>query len=337
MKSKIFIACICFNLFCLQIVKSQNSSSNPYFSIMFYNVENLYDTIDDIHTNDNEFLPSATKKWNSYKYYEKLKHITKVIMAAGKWHTPDIIGVSEVENSSCLWALTHHTNFSRLQYDFIHYDSPDKRGVDVALIYNPKTFIPLHKQAIPIHFENAPTVKTRDILYVKGLIAQNNDTLHVFVCHFPSRLGGQAKSESKRLFVAQVLRSKIDSIQSRNIQAHIAVIGDFNDSPYNKSIQNILQATVQPQDCIQCLTNSIDTSSQGTHAYKGNWEYLDQSIVSNSLLQDYEITNTVVKPDFILKTESKSGEQIPYRTYIGYHYQGGYSDHLPIIVNFFIQ
>jgi predicted extracellular nuclease len=317
------------------IVKAQSNQKLPDFSIMFYNVENLFDTIDDITKNDNEFLPQSSKKWNTYKYYRKLKNITQVIIAAGEWHNPDLIGLAEIENQQCVWALTHHTNLARLQYEFIHFDSPDDRGIDVALLYNPQTFTPITQRPITIKFPNSPQSKTRDILYVKGKMIKTSDTIHVFVCHFPSRRGGQAKSESKRTFVAQVLRNTIDSIQQKNPSANIAIVGDFNDFPTNKSIQNVLQASTQNLNCITCLTNIIDPKAEGTNKYKGIWNILDQGIVSNSILNRYSILNIVVQKDFLLTKESKTGEFTPFRTYSGPQYNGGFSDHLPIILQFF--
>ena len=331
-KNKIVFALFFCNLFFTTYAQNKKT---PDFSIMFYNVENLFDTIDDKTKNDNEFIPTSAKKWNSYQYYSKLKHISQVITAAGEWHNPDIIGMCEIENESCLWGLTHNTNLSRFQYKFIHYDSPDDRGIDVALLYNPKTFIPITSRPIQIHFPNAPQSKTRDILYVKGIMKTSNDTLHMFVCHFPSRRGGQVQSDPKRLYVAQILRQTIDSIQKTNTNANICIIGDFNDYPTSTSISKVLQASTEKQNCETCLTNVIDKTAEGTHKFKGKWNFLDQSIVSNALYKNYELENSVLDLDFLLEKESKLETVKPFRTYTGNYYHGGYSDHLPIIVKLY--
>ena len=311
------------------------SQGNPDFSIMFYNVENLFDTIDDKSKDDNEFLPQSEKKWNTYRFYAKIKNISRVIAAAGEWHNPDIIGMCEIENSQCLWSLTHSTALSKFQYNSIHFDSRDSRGIDVGILYNPQTFKPSIKRRIPIYFPKDSLATTRDILYVKGTILKSLDTIHVFVCHFPSRRGGERKSEPKRIFVASVLKSKVDSINAAQKNAQIVIIGDFNDDPSNTSIKKTLGATVEPANCANCLTNVVDAEALGTHYYKGIWSTLDQTIISNTWFANYKVENTVVSHDFLFTQSKKSGDKSPYRTYAATRYIGGYSDHLPVIVKFY--
>ena len=313
-----------------------DTSHKQQFSIMFYNLENLYDTIDDPHKNDNDFLPSSPKKWNTFTYFNKLNNISKVIMATGEWHTPDIIGVAEVENRNCLFDLTHKTPLSRKEYEIVHYDSPDRRGIDVGLLYNPHTFTVTYSRPLPVYFGNSRTSTTRDILYVKGCMTTTNDSLHVFVCHFPSRLGGKTASDDKRAAAARVLRSAVDTIQTRNAEARIVIIGDFNDTPIDESIEKVLNANTLYNDaCMSCLTNILDQRAQGTHCYKNEWAFLDQTIVSNAIVRNYLVMSRVQQHDFLFETGQRSGKKTPLKSYKGSFYTKGYSDHLPVLLSLF--
>jgi len=311
-----------------------DTANRQQFSILFYNLENLYDTIDDPTKNDDDFLPTSPKKWNTFTYYNKLNNISKVIIASGAWHTTDIIGVAEVENKNCLLDLTHKTALSRKQYEIVHYDSPDGRGIDVALLYNPQTFEVTYSQALPVYFGNSQISTTRDILYVKGCMKATYDSLHVFVCHFPSRLGGKTASDAKRAAAAQVLRKTVDSIQTQNAEARIVIIGDFNDTPTDESIAKILKAhTAYNDTCMNCLTNIIDHRAQGTYCYKNEWYFLDQTIVSNAVVRNYSVLSRVQQHDFLLETNQKTGTKTPKRSYKGTFYTKGYSDHLPVLLS----
>src|ERR1035437_2540520 len=187
------------------LLAKKNEKQN--FKIMCYNVENFFDCVDDSLTNDNEFLPTGMRAWNTTKYQKKQANIGKVITAIGGWEAPALVGLCEVESKKCLYDLTHYSGLKNLRYKFLHHESPDARGVDVALLYQPGMFKPFHDEAIRINFPTAPTTKTRDILFASGVIP-TGDTLHIFVCHFPSRLGGELESDDKRLFVASVVRAK---------------------------------------------------------------------------------------------------------------------------------
>ncbi len=181
---------------------SQSGMIDSY-KIMFYNVENLFDTYDDSLINDEEFLPEGDRFWNNHKYYSKLNNIYKVIVAVGGWQPPAIIGLCEIENRTVLNDLVNNTPLVKFEYQIIHKESPDRRGIDVGLLYRKELFQPISYEAIPINFPNNPESKTRDILYVKG-IAEKSDTLNIFINHWPSRWGGQLESEDRRLFVASV-------------------------------------------------------------------------------------------------------------------------------------
>lgn len=311
-----------------------DTAGKQQFSILFYNLENLYDTIDDPMKNDEDFLPSSPKQWNTFAYYNKLNNISKVIIASGAWHTPDIIGVAEVENKTCLLDLTRKTVLSRKPYEIVHHNSPDRRGIDVALLYNPRTFTVQHSQPFSVFFDKSTVSTTRDVLYVKGCIKETNDSLHVFVCHFPSRLGGKTASDAKRAAAARVVRSVIDSIQARNTDARIVIMGDFNDSPVDASMAKVLHVNTAYNDtCVRCFTNILDRQAAGTHCYKNEWSFLDQTIVSNALVRNYSIMSCVQQHDFLLETNRKTGTKTPKRSYKGTFYTKGYSDHLPVLLS----
>ncbi len=333
MKKRKAISNIFFVLFCVFLSCSCSGQKERDFMVMFYNTENLFDTVDNPRVNDNEFLPNSHRQWNSYRYNKKLKNIAQVIALAGGWQMPDVIGFCEVENDTCLRDLIQKTDLYRFHYDFIHHESLDTRGIDVALLYNKNTFKPLRDTIIRPVFADASR-KTRDILYVEGCMLSTNDTIHIFICHFPSRRGGKDESEQYRITVARQLRTVVDKILSDNPDANIVITGDFNDYPTEKSITKGLKARRTVDDCPQCLVNLQDKNADGTYKYKGYWNFLDQGIVSQGFLKDYEIDYVVVQHEGLLERNEKTGEAAPYRTYQGEMYHGGYSDHLPITISF---
>ena len=302
--------------------------SQESFRVMFWNVENLFDTKDDPRKNDNEFLPEATRHWNSFRYRDKLKNLAKGIIASGNEYVPDLVGLCEVENDSCLYDLTRRSPLREADYRFIITDSPDQRGIDVALLYQRGSFKPLQHQSIRIpnkHWKKGPT---RDILHVVGKVV-SGDSLDVFVCHMPSRSGGQAQSEPYRLLTAQVLKHAVDSVMKVREYPHILIMGDFNDYPTDKSIKKVLCADGR-------LQNLMKDKKEGTYRYRGEWGILDQFIVSKTLLKKKGSIRTSSKKaqilhlDFLLEEEEKYGGDKPFRTYNGMKYLGGFSDHLPI-------
>ena len=319
------ITALGFFLCCISwIALSQTQENQKPFSLLFYNVENLFDTIENPLTNDVEYTPNGEKQWNTWKYYKKLHAISDVVIAAGAWNPPDIIGFAEIESPSCTRDIVSKTALSKLRYSYIHHESPDRRGIDVALVYNPNTFTPLFDSAISVTIPSEPQFTTRDILYVKGIISSWNDTLHVFVVHFPSRFGGAKKSEYKRIAATNTLVKFISEIHAKTPFAHIIIMGDFNDTPKNKAPQSLVAAC--SHNFIR-LNNPLQT---GTHVYKNIWHELDQCYVSQALHCAYSINFSIVSFDFMLQTDSH-GRTKPFRTYLGPFYGGGYSDHLPIL------
>jgi len=313
------------------------------YRILFYNVENLFDTKDDSLKNDAEFLPQGQKYWTWKKYQDKCTKIAKIIMASGGWELPEIVGLCEIENKRTLNGILYSTPLKKAKYQIIHNESPDHRGIDVALFYQADRFFPLDTSFLKLFYDDSDHSTTREILYVKG-VTHTDDTLHLFVNHWPSRWGGQLESEYKRIAAARLVRSKVDSIFDQSSKAKIIIMGDFNDYPNNKSLSKTLKASVPNEkfknDDLYNLASYLENNqSIASHKYQGVWGMLDQFIVSGSLMNANGILQTQPKnmhlfaPPYLLETDKSYKGMRPFRTYIGYKYHGGFSDHLPIYLD----
>lgn len=328
--------------------KSQQTGSSPQnttrgdIRVMFYNVENLFDTIDAPEKKDEEFTPDDDKNWDSYRYYEKLNHIFQVIAAIGEQQPPEIIGFVEVENKEVVRDVLTKTPLERYSYEISHFESPDFRGIDVALCFRSDLFTLISEKKYPVVFP-AENYSSRDILHTQLLYKK--DTLHLFVNHWPSRRGGQERSEPKRMHAASILKNITDSLLTVNPQTNILIMGDFNDEPYNKSIAETLNAKSYDGEATgnklyNLSSNLQDTCKCGTYRYRGQWNMLDQFIVSSQmLLKEGFVTDVdnvhIFKNQFLLQEDEKYGGYFPHRTYLGPRYLGGYSDHLPIYLDVF--
>lgn len=316
-------------------------SAQQQLFIAFYNQENFFDTIDDPHKNDNEFLPSAKKEWNTEKYHNKVSHMAKVIASMNNGNGVDVLGMCEVENDNVLADLVNDEQIKKNNYAFVHYESPDERSIDNALLYNSKKFKLISSVPYQINFPDHPDSKTRDILVVK-LEAKNKEQIIFIVNHFPSRIGGQEASESKRIFVASVLRNICDSISKSNPSQSYLLMGDFNDEPINKSIDSVVAAKgnandlKQPGDIFNAMYN-LKMSGQGSLQYKKEWNMLDQVMMNKTLVDCTRKvcykngSATIYKPDWMQETEEKY-KGTPFRTFGGNKYLNGYSDHFPVYV-----
>lgn len=306
---------------------------------MFYNVENLFHPSNDTLKNDDEFTENGLRYWNFYKYKKKLAQIAQNSIAIGEWEPPAIIGLCEVENLQCLNDLVYNTPLLSYNYQIIHQESGDKRGIDVAFIYRPDFFKILSFKSFVLNFPDSLRA-SRDILYMKGIIGI--DTLHCFVNHWPSRYGGELATKPKRNFAANVLKSKFDSIQKINPSAKIIAMGDFNDYPSDESMHQILSAQkdtnqIHSTDLINLIWQY--EKKIGTNKYQHEWHILDQFIINQNLLKTTEQIYTsfslshIFKPSWLMTDELDGFGQKPFRTYHGFKYIGGYSDHLPIYVD----
>ena len=293
-------------------------------TFMELNCENLFDTRHDSLKNDLEFLPDGSYKWTPYRYWAKLNHLGQEIVAQSD-PVPDFVAMCEVENDSVMFDLTKRSLLRNAGYEYVMTSSPDERGIDVALLYQPASFALLHSHSIRIK-PLPDTRPTRDILYASGLLI-TGDTLHVFVVHAPSRRGGEQASRPYRLLVASQLAEAVDSVYAISRDAKIIIAGDFNDYADSPALQYLYE---------HHLIN-ISSDAQGSHGAKatyrwhGEWRSLDQILCSPSLAARKQ-SCVIGDLPFLLEDDEKYGGKKPYRTYLGPRYLGGYSDHLPLVV-----
>lgn len=332
-------------LFILLLLIPMPAATQPYYRIMFYNVENLFDTQDNPQNNDQDFLPNSPRSWTASRYNKKINEIAKVIIAIGRWQPPELIGLCEVENRQVLLDLSQKSPLKKADYGIIHRDSPDERGIDVALLYRKERFTPIDYQHIEVHFPFNPDDRTRDLLYVHGH-TPDNDSLHLFICHWPSQRGGRKASQPKRQHVAQIIRRQIDSLQQTYRHPAIIIMGDLNTFPQARPLIHDLKATDHlpeaylPDSLYNLSTACFKRHKTGTHKYSGHWQMLDQIIVSGSLLNQQQALYTspedmhIFAPPFLLEADKRYMGYQPKRCYRGPAYHGGFSDHLPVFLNF---
>lgn len=311
--------------------------------IGFYNLENFFDTINNPAINDEEFLPSGEKNYNSKIYFDKIEHLATVISQIGTEYNADgpaILGVAEVENDTVLNDLSHHSLLQSRHYKWVHYNSKDARGIDVAMLYNPKYFKVDTSAAL---FVNLPSGSkdayyTRDVLWVKGKLG--NETIHVFVNHWPSRVGGEARSRPARIAAATVDKKKIDSILQTDQNAKIVVMGDLNDDPVNVSVSQVLNARENknnlPPNALYNPWISYYKNGIGTLAYRDAWNLFDQIMLSPAWLNQQQdgfffYKALIFRKEFMVENNGKY-KGYPMRTWDGNTYRGGYSDHFPTYV-----
>lgn len=320
----------------------ENRDVENAFRVMFYNVENLFDTRDDSLKRDDDFTPRGIKGWSYRKYKTKLDNIYRTIIGVGGWEPPAVVGLCEVENEFVLRELIVRTPLKKMGYEILHEESPDRRGIDVAMLYRPDKFQPIRYKPILIQFPFDLDSKTRDILYVKGKVL-GKDTVHLFVNHWPSRFGGHIETDPKRNFVASVLRQTVDSIFGTDKNANIVIMGDLNDSLHDESVAEILnakkEASALAHNDLFNLMAALEREGKGTHKHENHWGILDQIIVSAPLLQRkkglqiYRQEAVIYEGAFLIQAEDKKLGTRPFRTYYGAQYLGGYSDHLPIYLD----
>lgn len=309
------------------------------YTVISYNVENLFDTEDDPKIPDEEFLPESEKKWDKEKYQRKLTDIARVITEINPNELPEIVGLVEVENHRVLTDLVGTGKLAG-QYGIIHEESPDYRGIDVAMIYRKDAFQELTHEVLPVTFPDDPEFKTRDILHVTG--KARNKVIHVFVNHWPSRIGGDDKTEPKRVLAASVLKKKVDEVFTADPQAKIIIMGDMNDEPANKSLIETLDA--QSPDSKAQLVNLMmpdDANGKGTYFYSGNWNMLDNLVVSQSILKSKGTVvegekGNIYSNDWMIFT-NKNGDKTPNRSYVGNKYVNGVSDHFPVFFKMIVK
>lgn len=307
------------------------------YTVAFYNLENLFDPKRNSKILDKDYTPDGAKKWTVERYQRKLAKLAKTIVNIGEKdhpYPPALIGVAEAENNSVLTALLHTDPMDDLDYGFIHFDSPDERGIDTGLIYRKRFFKVLHSEPLVLLVDNPGGVRdtTRDILYVKGEL--NKELVHVLVNHWPSRREGDVATEYKRVIAAKEIVLKIEQIRLEELDPNIIVMGDFNDDPSSKSLQDLKEGAA--------LFNPMETlhipDSQGSSVYGNKWNMFDQILVSNSFFNyeknTHSFDSAAIYDDKSLKEKKGKYKGSPYRTFVSDRYMGGYSDHFPVYAMF---
>ncbi|WP_418991167.1 endonuclease/exonuclease/phosphatase family protein [Alistipes sp.] len=332
----------------LALLIAATFAQKPY-KVMFYNLENFFDTINDPEVRDDEFTPEGPKAWNSAKYYKKLGNMERVLfdIAAFDRNYPAVIGVSEVENRSVLEDIVATPRLAPANYRIVHYDSPEARGVDVAFMYRPDVFKLEGSYPVKTVVPTLPNFKTRDILTMWGTI--ENEPFYFMVAHWPSRLGGKEASEFKRIAVGEQMRRLADSVLRINPATKIVAMGDFNDDPTDPSIARGLGAKgkineLQPGDMYAPFTDMLK-AGLGTLAYGDAWNIFDNIVVSENLATGSEgalklqrapkskYYGNIFKQHYMVQKEGQY-RGYPLRTYVGNNFQGGYSDHFPVYIYF---
>lgn len=309
--------------------------SQDYLRVLFYNTENYFDCQDDSLKQDDAFLPEGDYRWTPQRFWHKTHQIAKVLATAGDVRYPDIFALAEIESEENLKTLLRTAGMHEHRY--VYAESEDERGIDLCLVYHRYDVKLMSQQCIHLRFPQAPDKRTRPILYVK-LLTHAQDSLHVFVCHWPSKYGGTAATKPLRAHAGEVLRQACDSIFAKEAQADILIMGDFNDQPHDASLMKHLgtQADtcrhIQAEELYNLMWTAAQKEGVKTHRYQGEWAMLDQIIVSGNLYQK-QLNAKVFRPDFLLEDDDKYLGKKPYRSYIGFRYHGGYSDHLPVFVD----
>ena len=317
-------------------------SEESLVRFVFYNVENLFHPSDDSIKMDEAFTPEGEYYWTYNRYYSKINNLGKLFVAIGEGRMPAVIGLCEIENHKVLTDIMKKSVMKYCSYKAIHKESSDIRGIDVALLYDPSQFKALKYEHIKIADPQFPDLKTREILYVYGIIYESVQC-HVFVNHWPSRRGGQMTSEAKRIVAAKSLKKVVDSLVCNDPKSNIIIMGDFNDEPINRSIKEILEAMdPDEQNDSSLLVNlmyPLFKKGFGTHYRVNNIteaSVLDQIIVSSSMLYEESTMKLDRGQGYIFQNEflmdKKNGR--PLRTYQGLKYIGGFSDHLPVYADF---
>ena len=321
------------NQIMLSLFKNKVVSPDIY-TVAFYNLENLFDTLDDPKTLDDDFTPKGRKHWSLKRYKRKLKKISHVIASIGRRmsdHPPALIGLVEVENKQVLRDLVQTKKLKNHNYGIVHYDSPDERGIDVALLYKKTLFELQSSETFPLMLidEDGQRDYTRDILLVKGLL--NGELVHVLVNHWPSRRSGNDKTETKRIKAAQTASHILEAIENDFNDSKIIVMGDFNDDPRSPSVKKYLAGSrlMNPME-------SLNDKGKGSINHKNHWHLFDQILFSRNFFNKQKGKHSFKYADVFdrhfLKEWHGKYKGNPFKTYAGKQYLGGFSDHFPVFV-----
>lgn len=321
-------------------------AQKPY-KVVFYNFENLFDTLRDPDIHDEEFQPDGLKKWNSAKYNKKIGNLERVLfdIAAEDKDYPAVIGVSEIENRNVMEDVIAQPKLAPANYRVVHFDSPDARGVDVGFYYRPDVFKLEGSAAIPFRMPGMPNFRTRDFVTMWGTI--EDEPFFFLVSHWPSRLGGKEASAPKRMAAARQVRAIVDSVQRANPATKVVVMGDLNDDATDDSVVEGLGAKgrtrdVQPGDMFNPFIPMLK-AGYGTLAYRDEWNLFDNIVVSDNLVTapegelkiqragDSKFYGGIFRRPYMIQKEGQY-KGYPLRTFVGNNFQGGFSDHFPVYI-----
>lgn len=332
---------IALSLFLINMAYAQHGKVAVY-AIAFYNLENLFDTINEPDVNDEEFTPEGNNRWGALKYNNKLENMAYAIskLATDKFcpQGPAVIGVSEIENRTVLEDLIKTGELAKRNYGIVHFDGPDRRGVDVGLLYDRNQFTVDTAISVRLYMKDVPDLRTRDQLVVSGRLA--NERVHIIVNHWPSRLGGERKSSPRREAAAALSKHLADSIWAADPDSKVIIMGDLNDDPNNRSCAKILGAVkrqdeVQPGGYFNAMWELFDNGI-GTLGYNGKWNLFDQIIITSNLVGKDRSTLKYFKTEIFnkdfLRQENGKFKGYPLRTHAQGRYLNGFSDHFPVII-----
>ncbi|HYW93984.1 MAG TPA: endonuclease/exonuclease/phosphatase family protein [Bacteroidales bacterium] len=321
-----------------------NVEQRSSFTIFSWNVENLFDTQNDSLTNDDEFTPDGLRSWDRYRYYLKTRAIWKTILSLDADGPPEIITLCEIENEKVLQDIFKKSPFGKYGYQIVHRDSPDPRGIDVALLYDTSVFTLVDTAFIQPLFDMTGSHPTRDILYARLTAA--NDTLHIFVNHWPSKYGGAGFTEPFRRRAAETLRNLTDSILSASPDSYVICVGDFNDIPESTAIQMLVSGTgprgTKGHSPLVRLPLQ-KTNTEGTIRFQGQWQTIDYFFLSEAFFEGHGFFAVdssgarIYSPGFLLEPDETYGGHKPFRTFTGMRYNGGVSDHLPVMLKIYLR
>jgi len=316
----------------LMLTAASQQLKGQEFSVMFYNIENLFDTADDTTKDDDEFLPGGSRRWTERRYWQKINALARVIVAAGEWELPALIGLCEVENEKVVSDLAFRSIISGAGYKVIHRESPDPRGIDLALLYRQDLIRIVDSRSWIPEQQEGGIYNSRNLLYTKTVMG--NDTVHMILCHWPSRRGGTLAAADVRESIADLVRVKTDSLQaSSGDTASIIVMGDFNAAPGDPVIKILSEDN-------SLINYAEETAGKGigSYRYQGRWELIDQIFVSRSMtdpeskLYADPLSFRVFDAPFLLADDLDYPGKKPFPTYSGFRWSGGYSDHLPVLI-----
>lgn len=333
------LACLC-GLLCTAHLSAQRAYK---VSVAFYNLENLFDT-EDNENNDEDFLPGGANAWTEERYMQKLSNMATVISQLAGGKAPDVLGLCELENRRVLEDLTAHPAIANLGYRIVHFDSPDRRGIDVALLYRPGVFNLVDANTHTVKIPGEPHIKTRDVLEVNGTIL--GESFHFMVAHWPSRAGGEQISLKRRMAAAEVMRRVVDSLQVADPTGKAILMGDLNDDPVSPSLTEGLRSRNSESELsgdwdLFNVMAKLHRSGYGTLAYRDVWNLFDNLIVTNNLIQENSkglrvqldkatgAYGRIFNAPFLTQSTGHY-KGYPLRTMSNGQFQNGYSDHYPV-------